>query len=346
MGIGVDKPWRSSIALCLVVLTSVLAVGCRGAGGPSATEEREKTQLVAGTPDPSPAEPGGGDPGPESQGGYSGPYGDPRPCAGSLNEELCRKGAPSFDVRCAACHGMRGVQERKGPSLAGLVGRKRVFLSGQSVVADEAYIRRSIIDHSSDAEYVPGWKGTFYRTRAMREGREDWLDFAHHREKLSWDDHVVGSWTPLTPAKTDAIVAYVMALSPANGFRGLVSYEIEGEDDDVLDEDQIRKEIEMRLESIDQCYETERARETEMPSGSRIGGQVTLRLNGLRNHKDVVASGSIGNEFVLACAVDAIADVVGSSPYLGLPSDAIAVVLKFVQTDADRQRPRWWLHQL
>jgi hypothetical protein len=227
-----------------------------------------------------------------------------------------------------------------------LVGRKRVFLSGQSVVADEAYIRRSIIDHSSDAEYVPGWKGTFYRTRAMREGREDWLDFAHHREKLSWDDHVVGSWTPLTPAKTDAIVAYVMALSPANGFRGLVSYEIEGEDDDVLDEDQIRKEIEMRLESIDQCYETERARETEMPSGSRIGGQVTLRLNGLRNHKDVVASGSIGNEFVLACAVDAIADVVGSSPYLGLPSDAIAVVLKFVQTDADRQRPRWWLHQL
>jgi hypothetical protein len=153
---------------------------------------------------------------------------------------------------------MRGVQERKGPSLAGLVGRKRVFLSGQSLVADEAYIRRSIIDHSSDAEYVPGWKGTFYRTRAMREGREDWLDFAHHREKLSWDDHVVGSWTPLTPAKTDAIVAYVMALSPAKGLRGLVSYEIEGEDD--VDEDPIRKEIEMRLESIAQCYETERAR--------------------------------------------------------------------------------------
>jgi hypothetical protein len=239
---------------------------------------------------------------------------------------------------------MRGVQERKGPSLVGLVGRKRVFLSGQSLVADEAYIRRSIIVHSSDAEYVPGWKGTFYRTRAMREGREDWLDFAHHREKLSWDDHVVGSWTPLTPAKTDAIVAYVMALSPAKGLRGLVSYEIEGEDD--VDEDQIRKEIEMRLESIDQCYETERTRETEMPGGSRIGGQITLRLNGLRNRYDVVASGSIGNEFVLACAVDAMADVVGSSPYLGLPSDAMAVVLKFVQTDADTQRPRWWLHQL
>lgn len=344
MRIGVEEPWRSLCGLVLVVLASALAMGCRDSGGPTATEKRDDTQPVAATPAPGPREPRRGDPGPESQEGYSGPYGDPRPCAGSPNEELCRAGAPSFDVRCASCHGMRGVQERNGPSLAGLVGRKRVFLSGQSLVADEAYIRRSIVDHSSDAEYVPGWKGTFYRTRAMREGREDWLDFAHHREKLSWDDHVVGSWTPLTPAKTDAIVAYVMALSPAKGLRGLVSYEIEGEDD--VDEDQIRKEIEIRLESIDQCYETERARQTQLPGGSRIGGQVTLRLNGLRNRKGVVASGSIGNEFVLACAVDAMADVVGSSPYLGLPSDAMAVVLKFVQTDADTQRPRWWLHQL
>jgi hypothetical protein len=124
----------------------------------------------------------------------------------------------------------------------------------------------------------------------------------------------------------------------------------------------IRREIEMRLESIARCYEIERAKETQMPGARRLGGRVTLRLNGLRNTQDVVSSDDLGNEFVLACAVDAMAEVVGSSPYLGLPSseaavvgsspylglpsNAVAVVLKFVKTDADTQRPRWWLHQL
>jgi hypothetical protein len=237
---------------------------------------------------------------------------------------------------------MRGVQSRKGPSLVGLVGRERVFLSGQSLVADEAYIRRSVIEHSSDAEYVPGWKGTFYRTRAMREGRDDWLDFAHHRERLSWDYHVGRS---LSPTKANAIVAYVMALSPEPGSRSRVTHEIFVGKADV-DREEIRRELEMRLESIEQCYEIEWARQTQMPGERRMGGRVTLRLNGLRSRYDVVASGSIGNEFVLACALDAVADLVGSSPYLGLPSKEIAVFLDFPKNGADVNRPRWWLHQL
>lgn len=46
---------------------------------------------------------------------------------------------------CNACHSLDGSR-RVGPSLAGLFGQEREFTDGTSAVADEAYIRESILE--------------------------------------------------------------------------------------------------------------------------------------------------------------------------------------------------------
>ncbi len=57
-------------------------------------------------------------------------------------------GAELFVARgCTTCHqGAAGVM---GPSLAGLYGRERNFADGRSAVADEAYLRQSILEPQS-----------------------------------------------------------------------------------------------------------------------------------------------------------------------------------------------------
>ncbi|HZJ43276.1 MAG TPA: cytochrome c oxidase subunit II [Pyrinomonadaceae bacterium] len=55
---------------------------------------------------------------------------------------------------CVSCHGANGEGGR-GPTLAGLVGRKTPLVGGQEVVADEAYIRESILN--PQAKLVEGF---------------------------------------------------------------------------------------------------------------------------------------------------------------------------------------------
>ncbi|MCU0259629.1 MAG: cytochrome c [Ilumatobacteraceae bacterium] len=46
---------------------------------------------------------------------------------------------------CASCHGANG-QGGVGPAFVGLVGSERTFADGTSLVADEAYVRESILE--------------------------------------------------------------------------------------------------------------------------------------------------------------------------------------------------------
>ena len=55
---------------------------------------------------------------------------------------------------CASCHGANGEGGR-GPTLAGLFGRQTPLASGGSVIADEAYLRESIIN--PQAKLVAGF---------------------------------------------------------------------------------------------------------------------------------------------------------------------------------------------
>ena len=58
---------------------------------------------------------------------------------------------------CAACHGRNGAGG-VGPSWVGLYGATEELESGESVVVDDAYIRRSIADPSADV--VAGYRIT------------------------------------------------------------------------------------------------------------------------------------------------------------------------------------------
>ena len=55
---------------------------------------------------------------------------------------------------CVSCHGANGEGGR-GPALAGLFGRKGFLTNGQTVVADEAYVRESI--ENPQAKLVSGF---------------------------------------------------------------------------------------------------------------------------------------------------------------------------------------------
>jgi cytochrome c oxidase subunit 2 len=55
---------------------------------------------------------------------------------------------------CVSCHGANGEGGR-GPALAGLYGRQTLLSNGQTVKADEAYIRESIIN--PQAKIVAGF---------------------------------------------------------------------------------------------------------------------------------------------------------------------------------------------
>ncbi len=77
----------------------------------------------------------------------------PLNCVGRVDEEVC----VIFEKDCRSCHFGVGVQNLSGPDLVGLVGRERHFASGDSLVADEAYIERAIADHKDRDELVPGY---------------------------------------------------------------------------------------------------------------------------------------------------------------------------------------------
>lgn len=86
--------------------------------------------------------------------------------------------AVAVDNGCAACHGADG-QGAIGPAWAGLAGSTVTLEDGRQVVADTAYLRRSVLE--PDADLVDGY------TVAMPKA-------------------------DLEPAEVDALIAYIESL--------------------------------------------------------------------------------------------------------------------------------------
>jgi cytochrome c oxidase subunit 2 len=57
---------------------------------------------------------------------------------------------------CSVCHAVDGATVKVGPNLKGIFGRTRRFADGKSLVADEEYLRESIVDPS--AKIVEGFR--------------------------------------------------------------------------------------------------------------------------------------------------------------------------------------------
>ncbi len=79
-------------------------------------------------------------------------------CGGSSRPELSPEAERGRRIAntsgCASCHGADGTGG-VGPALAGLYGSEVTLADGSTVVADDAYLRRSITD--PDAELVEGY---------------------------------------------------------------------------------------------------------------------------------------------------------------------------------------------
>ncbi len=72
-----------------------------------------------------------------------------------VDVDLVKRGAKlARRSGCATCHSLDGSR-RPGPTWKGLYGQKRALANGQEVVADEAYLRRAIVN--PDAEIAQGF---------------------------------------------------------------------------------------------------------------------------------------------------------------------------------------------
>lgn len=70
---------------------------------------------------------------------------------------LAQRGAKLFQVKaCASCHNVDNPANKVGPSLYQILGKNREFADGSSGVADENYLRHSILD--SKAQVVKGFQ--------------------------------------------------------------------------------------------------------------------------------------------------------------------------------------------
>jgi len=75
---------------------------------------------------------------------------------GTTGESLAMAGERLFQARgCTSCHGV-GAGGERGPSLVGLFGQEVALQDGRTVVADEAYLRESIVN--PQAKVVAGYR--------------------------------------------------------------------------------------------------------------------------------------------------------------------------------------------
>lgn len=96
--------------------------------------------------------------------------------AGALPESPEAAGARVFaEQECGSCH--TGEPDARGPSLAGLLGQVVTFADGSSVVADEHYLRESILNPR--ARIVAGYRPLMppFRGRISEEGLVDLIAF-------------------------------------------------------------------------------------------------------------------------------------------------------------------------
>ena len=85
----------------------------------------------------------------------------------TVDVDLVKRGAKlARRSGCATCHSLDGSR-RPGPTWKGLYGQKRALANGQEVVADEAYLRRAIVN--PDAEIARGFpKGMMPKDFALK----------------------------------------------------------------------------------------------------------------------------------------------------------------------------------
>jgi cytochrome c1 len=70
----------------------------------------------------------------------------PPECTGAANPEACWGQKLSMSKGCMACHAVDGVKQQPCPNWKGLFGADRPLVSGETVVADEAYLANSIVN--------------------------------------------------------------------------------------------------------------------------------------------------------------------------------------------------------
>ena len=70
----------------------------------------------------------------------------PPECAGAPDPHVCW-GEKLYGAKgCVACHATDGQRQQPCPNWAGLFGKERPLTSGETVIADEAYIANSILN--------------------------------------------------------------------------------------------------------------------------------------------------------------------------------------------------------
>ncbi len=70
----------------------------------------------------------------------------PPECTAAANPEACWGKKLSMSKGCMACHAVDGVKQQPCPNWKGLFGAERPLVSGEKVVADEAYLANSIVN--------------------------------------------------------------------------------------------------------------------------------------------------------------------------------------------------------
>lgn len=70
----------------------------------------------------------------------------PAECEGAPDPQACWGQKLYGSKGCIACHGVGGERQQPCPNWSGLFGKDRLLTSGETVVADEAYITNSILN--------------------------------------------------------------------------------------------------------------------------------------------------------------------------------------------------------
>jgi len=111
---------------------------------------------------------------------------------------------------CASCHGANGEGGR-GPALTGTFGSQVSLANGGAVIADEAYLRESIIN--PQAKIVTGF-GPIMPTFQGQVSEDQLMQLVAYIKSL----HVGGQQTPVTAASPSPARA-VTAPSPTRNAR-------------------------------------------------------------------------------------------------------------------------------
>jgi hypothetical protein len=250
-------------------------------------------------------------------------------CVGIEKPEKCKRGAVLFTQKCNLCHHSLSVQERAGPTLVGLVGRERRFINGQSLVADRSYIRHSIVDHNGDEEYVPGYNGTLEKTQMLSHPEARMRMALRRAEANAWD----GTVGRLDGDDVDALVAFVEWLSPGAWPQGLVKVAEIVPGKTPFDAGCIRKQIELRLESIHVSYEI------LLEGQSDLAGEVTVQFMGLPGGSSAdgkVVHDTVRDPILARCVASAVGEATASCP---VPPTDGTVTFAFARDEDAREPP-------